>query len=110
MTAKNLPSIGPTLRNRSSSSRGVGTVRRGRPSNNAKATRRKSIPRSASTQSRFGSSQLNSTFQHTHNCTHNQAKNHVGLAVKCLDDFVSYRSADLISGSEALALDLRGRA
>ena len=37
MTAKNLPSIGPTLRNRFSSSRGVSTVRSGRPSNDASA-------------------------------------------------------------------------
>jgi peroxiredoxin len=61
MTAKNFPSIGPMLKKRSSSPRGVGTVSRGRPSNRLKATRRKSIPRSPSTHSRFGSSQLNST-------------------------------------------------
>jgi hypothetical protein len=72
MTAKNFPSIGPMLKKRSSSPRGVGTVSRGRPSNRLKATRRKSIPRSVSTHSRFGSSQLNSTSHHTHNCTHSQ--------------------------------------
>ena len=70
LTAKNFPSIGPILKKRSSPPRGVGTVSRGRPSNKLKATRRKSIPRSASTHSRFGSSQLNSTLYYTHNCTH----------------------------------------
>jgi len=30
------------------------------------------MPRSAITHSRFGSSQLNSTMHHTHNCTHSQ--------------------------------------
>lgn len=72
MTAKNFPSIGPMLKKRSSPHRGVGTVSRGRPSNKLKAKRRKSIPRSASTHSRFGSSQLNSNWKCIHNCTHSQ--------------------------------------
>jgi hypothetical protein len=72
MTAKNFPSIGPMLRKRYSPPRGVGTVSKARPSNKLKAITRKSIPRSASTHSRFGSSQLNSTAQHTHDCTHGQ--------------------------------------
>src|SRR5271155_1147405 len=60
------------LRKRSSSSLWVGTVSKGRPSNRLKATRRKSIPRSANTHSRFGSSQLNSTFNCSNSCTHGQ--------------------------------------
>jgi hypothetical protein len=52
-TANIRPSINPTVRNRSSASRGDGTVKIGRPSNRSDAKRMKSIPRSCSTHCRL---------------------------------------------------------